>query len=113
MPISLDRLAAIDDHGMPDDEGGRIRTQPYDSRRDLLGLPHPSNRLLRDHSFSPFRGASGEPLHHRGLDDPRAHGIDANVLQGIVEGRRLGQADYAVLGGRVRGLAVCWACSAA
>jgi len=67
-------------------------------------FPHPSDRLLRDHSFSPFRGTTGEPLHHRGLDDPRAHGSDTDVLRGVVAGRRLGQTDHAMLRGRVRGL---------
>src|SRR5438309_2033556 len=86
---------------MPNDEGGLIRTQPDDSRRYLLGLPHSSNRFLRDHSFSPFWGAPSEPLHHRSLDDTRAHSIDADVLWGVVESRRLGQADDAVLRGDV------------
>lgn len=42
----LYRLAAVDDHGVSNDEGGRIRTQPNDGRGDLLGLAHPSDWFL-------------------------------------------------------------------
>ncbi len=37
---SLYRLAAVDDHGVPDDERGRVRTQPDDGGADLLGFSH-------------------------------------------------------------------------
>jgi hypothetical protein len=52
-----------------------------------------------------FESATGEALHHLGVDDPGTDGVDAHVAVGVVERRRLGQADHAVLGGRVRGLA--------
>jgi len=101
---SLHRLAAIDDQGVPDDEGGRIRAQPDDGRSDLLGLPHPANRLLRDYPLASLGGAPAEAVHHRGFDDPGAHGVDAEVRRRIVEGRRLGKADDAEFRGAVRGL---------
>ena len=101
---SLHRLAAIDDHGVPDDEGGRVRTQPNDGRSDLLGLSHPADRLLRDHPRPPLGGASAEPVHHRGVDDPRAHGVHADVRLRVIEGRRLRETDDAEFRGAVRGL---------
>jgi hypothetical protein len=55
---SLHGLATIDDHGVPDHEGGRVRTQPDDGRGDLLGLSHPADRLLRDHPFPPLGSAA-------------------------------------------------------
>ena len=54
---SLHRLAAIDHQGVPDDEGGRLRTQPDDGRGNLLGPAHPSDRLLRDHPLAALGGA--------------------------------------------------------
>ena len=103
---SLDRLAAVDDHGVADHEGGRVRAQPDDGRGDLLGLAHPPDRLLRDHLRPPLGRAPGEAAHHRRVDVPGADGVDAEVLRGVVEGGRLGQADHAVLGGGVRGAAL-------
>src|SRR6059058_3740315 len=90
---SLHRLAAVDDHGMPDDEGGRIRAQPDDGRGDLLGLAHSADRLLRDHLRASFGRAPGEAAHHRRVDVARADGVDTDVLRGVVEGRRPGEAD--------------------
>ena len=101
---SLHRLAAIDDQGVPDDEGGRIRAQPDDGRSDLLGLPHPANRLLRNYPLASLGGAPAEAVHHWGFDDPGTHGVDAEVRRRIVEGRRLGKADDAEFRGAVRGL---------
>src|SRR5215216_1963787 len=100
---SLHRLAAVDDHRVPDDEGSRVRTQPQDSLGDLLRLSHPSDGLLRDHPLASFRRVTGDPVHHAGVDDPGADGIYADVGRCIVEGRRPGQADHAVLRGDVRG----------
>ena len=44
----LDRLAAIDHHGVADDKRCRIRTQPDHSCGDFLGLAHPADRFLRN-----------------------------------------------------------------
>src|SRR5215217_6580888 len=100
---SLHRLAAVDNHRVPDDEGGRVRTQPQDGRGDLLGRPHPADRLLRDHRCAPLWGAPAEPLHHLGVDDPGADGVYADVGRRVVEGGRFAEADHAVFGGDVRG----------
>ncbi len=99
-------MAAVDDHGVADHEGGRVRAQPDDGRGDLLGLAHPPDRLLRDHLRAPFGRAPGEAIHHRRVDVAGADGVDADVLRGVVEGRRLGEADHAVLRGGVRGAAL-------
>ena len=101
---SLHRLAAIDHQGVPDDEGGRLRTQPDDGRGNLLGPAHPPDRLPRDHPLASLGGAPAEAVHHRGFDDPGAHGVDAEVQRRVVEGRRLGKADDAEFRGAVRGL---------
>jgi len=103
---SLHRLAAVDHHGVADHEGGRVRAQPDDGRCDLLGLAHPLDRLLRDHLRAPFGRAAGEAFHHRRLDVAGADGVDADVLRGVIEGRRLGEAKHAVLRGGVRGAAL-------
>ena len=64
-PASCDALR--DDHGMPDDESRRVRTEPNDCRRDLLGLSHPADRLLRDAGLRPLNrsiiGVSTMPGH--------------------------------------------------
>src|SRR3954449_5359812 len=42
--MPLDRLAAVDDQGVPDDEGGRVQAQPDDGRGNLppiLGVAAP------------------------------------------------------------------------
>src|ERR687893_214371 len=76
---ALHRLAAIDDHGVSDYEGGRIRTQPENGRSDLVWCSHSSDRFLRNHRLSSFWGAPAESLHHRRVDDSRAHRVDADV----------------------------------
>jgi hypothetical protein len=55
----LDRLVAIHDHRLTDDEGGGVRTEPEYSRGDLLGLSHPPDRFLRDH----LRARTPAPQH--------------------------------------------------
>ena len=54
--VPLSRLPAVDDHGVPDDGGGRVRAQP-DGGGDLLGPSHPPDRLLCDDALTPFRRA--------------------------------------------------------
>jgi hypothetical protein len=51
---SSHRLPAVDDQGMPGDDDGRVRTQPEHGSGDLLGLPHPADRLLSGDRISPF-----------------------------------------------------------
>src|SRR5918993_3634861 len=102
--VPLDRLPAVDNHGVPDDEGRRVRAQPNDGRGDLLGLAHPPDRLLRDHPRPPLGGASAEAVHHRGLDDPGTHRVHAEVRRGIIERGRFREADHAELRRRIGGL---------
>src|SRR3954463_7147403 len=92
VPTSLNRLAAVDDHGVPDDEAGPGRAEPHDGRGDLLRTTHPPDRLLRDHLRSALGRAPGEAPHHRRVDVPGADGVDAEVLGGVVEGGGLRQA---------------------
>src|SRR5207248_10915042 len=96
------RLAAIDDHGMPDDKSGRARTEPDYCRGDFLWLSHPSDWLLRDHLRAPPWRAPGEAIHHRSVDVTGTNGVDADVLRCVVEGRPAGKADHAVFRGSVR-----------
>src|SRR5215213_10525417 len=58
----LHRVAAVDDQRVPDDERGRVRTQPEHRRRDLLGLAHASDRLLGDDPRHALGRPAGEPL---------------------------------------------------
>ena len=67
---SLDCLAAVDDHSVPDNKGGRVRTQPEHSRCDFLRPTHPANWLLCDYPRQTLRGAAGKALHHGSVDDP-------------------------------------------
>src|SRR5215207_1787518 len=87
---------------MSDDEGRRVRTQPDDRVGNLLGPAHSSDRLLRGDLLPSFGSAVGEAVHHRGGDVSGGDGVDADVLRGVVERRRPGQPDYAVLRGGVR-----------
>lgn len=75
----LHRLAAVDDHDAADDEAGRIRTQPHNRRGDLLGRPHSSDQFLRNHRLPSLSGPTTEAIHHRRIDDPGTHSVDADV----------------------------------
>src|SRR5437868_1370873 len=92
----LNGLAAIDDHGAADDEASPIRTEPDDGIGDLFWPPHPSDWFLRDHPRALLIGAAGEAIHHRRVDIARANDVNANILRGVIEGRRPGEADHAV-----------------
>jgi hypothetical protein len=72
----------------------------------LVGLAHSADRLLSDDGCTAFVGVAGEAAHHLGVDDAGADGVDADVRGGVVQGGRLGEADEAVLGGGVCGLAL-------
>src|SRR5918911_3794523 len=105
---SLPRLAAVNHHRGSGDEGSRIRTQPQDGCGDLLRLAGPADWLrrsrARDLPLLPLRGAPAEAIHHWRVDDAGAHDIDADVRRGVVEGRRLSQADHTVFRRDVRRL---------
>jgi hypothetical protein len=45
---------------------------------------------------------AGEAIHHRRIDIARANGVHANVLRGVVEGGRAGEADHSVFRRGVR-----------
>src|SRR4051794_25386063 len=75
----LDRLAAVDDQSVPDDKSGRVRAQPDDGLGNLLGSPHPTDRLLSDDPLASFGSPFRKPLHHRGGDNARAHSVDPDV----------------------------------
>jgi hypothetical protein len=47
---ALSRLSAVHNHGVAHDERGCVRAEPDDGRGDLVGRPHPPDRLLSDHS---------------------------------------------------------------
>jgi hypothetical protein len=50
-------LAAVDDHGMPHNEGGRVGTQPEYGCSDLFGIPQrvASSPARRSKEFSAVR----------------------------------------------------------
>src|SRR6266576_1736131 len=86
-------LAAVDNHGMSHNEGGRVGTKPEHGGSDLFRIPHPPDRLLRDDSRPSLRSAAAEPVHHWCLDDPGADRVDPDVRIGVVQRRNLGEAD--------------------
>ena len=53
LTTSLHRLAAVNDHGLADDEGGGIGAQPKDGCGDLLGPAHPSYRSWASTAWCP------------------------------------------------------------
>src|SRR4028118_1272332 len=95
----LHRLSTVNDHGVPNHEGSRVRAQPNNCRSNLLRLAHPSNRLLRNHLRSPFVRAAREATHHGGVNVARTNGVDANVLCGVVEGGPPGESNAALAPG--------------
>ena len=101
----LSRLATVHDQSVADDERGRIRTEPEDGIGDFFRPAHPSDWLLRDHLRAPFGRAPGEATHHRSVDVAGTDGVDADVLRGVVEGGRAGEADHAMFRRGVRGAA--------
>src|SRR3954454_2529774 len=99
------RLAAVDDHGVPDGERGLLRAQPEHGGGDLLWPAHAADGLLGDDGGAAFFSAAGEAAHHLGVDDAGADRVDADAQGGVVERGRLRQADESVLRRGVRGLA--------
>ena len=94
-------------HRPPGRARRRRRPPPNTARRRPRQSPRacPSARSAPARSPSRVpRGAPAEAVHHRGFDDPGAHGVDAEVQRRVVEGRRLGEADDAEFRGAVRGL---------
>src|SRR4051812_10671299 len=99
-------LAAVDDHGVADRERGLLGAQPDHGGGDLLRAPHAADGLLGDDRGAAFVGVAGEAAHHLGVDDAGADRVDADALGGVVERGGLRQADQAVLGRGVGGLAL-------
>lgn len=77
---------------MDNDKHCRTRTQSSDGRAICSGFSHLSYALLRDHLRMPFGRVTSEAAHHRGVDVPRANGVDADILRAVIESRRLRQA---------------------
>ena len=75
---SSDRLTAVDDHGVADDGGGCVRTEPEDGGGDFVRSAHPSDRRPVRSPGLALGGAASEPMHHFGVDDPGADGVDAD-----------------------------------
>jgi len=100
---SLQHLATFGDEGVSGDEGGGVGAQPDDGGGDLLGSAHASDGFLGDDPVPAFVGAFGEAVHHLGVDDAGADGVDPDVRPGVVEGGVLSQPDDAVFGGGVGG----------
>src|SRR6476661_9056775 len=90
----LDGLAAVDDHRVPDGEGGLVRAEPEHRRGDLLRATETADRFLGDDGRVALLGAAGEAPDHLGVDDPGADGVDADALRRLLEGGRGGQADH-------------------
>jgi hypothetical protein len=83
-----------------------IGAEPQNGGRDLGGLAHAADRLLCDDGCAAFFGVAGEAAHHLGVDDAGTDGVDADVRRGVVQRGGLGEADEAVFGGGVGGLAL-------
>src|SRR3954453_11057859 len=103
--LPLRRLSAVDDHSVSNYEGGGLRAQPHDGRGYFLGFPHPSDRLLCNHSFPSLWCAAAEAVHRWRFNDAGAYDVHTNFRLGVVEGCRLRQTNHAEFGRAVRRLA--------
>ena len=92
-------VAAVDVQAGAGDEAGRIGGKEHHGARDLLGLPEPADRDLRnDLGIEHFLGHGGN---HLGGDLARRDGVDGDAFGGTFERQRLGETVHAGLGGRV------------
>src|SRR4051812_39441380 len=82
----LDRLAAVDDHRVPDGERGLVRAEPEHRRGDLLRAAEAADRFLGDDRRVALLGAADEAPDHLGVDDAGADGVDADALRRLLEG---------------------------
>src|SRR5690606_4689434 len=94
-------VAAVHRQRMPGDIGGVVRAQVDRGVGDLAGFTEALDRLGGDHRLADLRALLEHPHQHRRADRPGTHGIDADLLGGIVQRRRLGQPDHRVLGSGV------------
>ena len=72
------------------------------------GLAHAADRFLRDDALTSFSVATGKAVHHGGFDDPRADGVDTDIVRRVVQCRGLGQSNHCVFRGGVGSLS-CYA----
>ena len=82
------------------DEGGLVGEQEGHDLGDLLGLAESPDRVER------FQGGQGHVRSlrdTRGHDETRVHGVDADALLAVLQGRGLGQTGHRMLGGGVVG----------
>ena len=86
---SLHRLAAVDDHGVADHEAAASEHSQTTAAAISSGLPIRPTGSSAITFARPSARAAGEAVHHRGVDVAGTDGVDADVLRGVVEGRRL------------------------
>src|SRR5579885_2977539 len=92
--------SAVNRHRVAGHEGGRIGAQPGRSFGDLFGAAVASDRHDAGGLRHP-RMLRHNPLRHRRVHDPGTHAVDPDSRPGILQRRRAGQSDHAVLGRRV------------
>src|SRR5690606_23899942 len=96
------RVAAVDQVVAAGDEGGLVREEEADERGDLLGATQTAERMAADQLGTDLRRQVREQGR---IDVGRADAVDPQPLGAVLGGRVLGQADDAVLGRSVGGVA--------
>src|SRR4051812_39466731 len=84
-------------------ERGRVRAEPDNGLRDLIGLAEAAHRRPPPHLLEQLFVTADEAAQHRGADRSRADRVHADAVTGDLERRRLREPEHTVLARRVRG----------
>src|SRR5882724_12249577 len=101
MPVSANRISAIDRERMTNHETGGGATEPEHSACNLLGATEPADRHVLQHRVEGIRLSGHHLVEHRRMDDTWAHGINANAPGCVIQCGAFGQPKHAVFGGLV------------
>src|SRR5579859_4309092 len=82
---------------MPGNERRAVREQPYYTLADLLRLAHPCNRFGGDEILLVHPAAIDHTRDHRGVDQPWADAIHADIFLRELEGCRFRQSHNTML----------------
>ena len=91
---------AVNRHGMTGDEGSSVGTQSDHGLGNFFRLADPSYRFAGDDAVHQCRLAH-QRFRHRRLNEAWTNAIDPNALFRILQRRRFGESDDAVLTGDI------------
>src|SRR5262245_18849232 len=96
----LSRQPAVNDQLAAGDKGGLIGGQVQDPIGHVLRLAEPPEGVAGNTTLASLRTRQ-HPGRHRGLDDPRMHGVTPYAFPGVLHGRCLGEKTHRRLGSTV------------